>query len=701
MTAGWNLKSLASRIRLGLEAALERLAALRGSKLGLRTHLVIFGLAIVVPVLLFIGFVLHRYTQQERIANEQRALEIARAISADVDREITSIIITLETLATSNALAVNDFESFHARARQALQARKWNVLLIDMNNQQIINTRVPWGTPLPVSSLTDPNLPKLAKETGEPYVTDLFLGTVSKSLIFSVSVPVRLWEEVRYALVMSLEPDQLVQVLRSEGLPAGWSATITDRKNRIMASSRMARELLGKPVPADTLRLYGGRREGVILATDFEDQAALHAFHHSRLTGWRTAAWAPLPVVEGSLWRAWSWFLWSGAVLLSLSVLFAFGVGRLMATPIAQLAKAGKALGEGKRVAPIPSTLREVDELSVALVNAARELDARMGAQAHLAAIVSSSPSAIVSLSPDGLIRTWNAAATDLFGYTPEEAIGQSVGILAPPDTRELFDDLYAQVRAGDTVHADVLRRHRDGHLIDVSINIAPMFDDAGRLVGISSISTDARERKARERHIDFLMRELSHRSKNLLAVVQAIAGQTARYSPNLEDFQTRFSDRVHAMSRSQDLLTARNWSGVTVGDLVRVQLAPFADEAASRITISGPDLLLKADVVHGLSLALHELATNAAKYGALSTPDGQVAICWNVAPAAKGGGFHMNWRETGGPAVRTPERRGFGHVVITQMAAASLRGTVSLDYEPAGVSWTLEAPAAAILSNP
>src|SRR5262245_38923030 len=119
MTAGWNLKSLASR-GLGLKAVMDRLAALSGSKFGRPTHLVIFCLAIVVPVLLYIGSVLHRYTQQERIANEQRALEIARAISADVDREITSIIITLETLATSNALAVNDFESFHARARQAL-----------------------------------------------------------------------------------------------------------------------------------------------------------------------------------------------------------------------------------------------------------------------------------------------------------------------------------------------------------------------------------------------------------------------------------------------------------------------------------------------------------------------------------------------------------------------------------------------------
>jgi PAS domain S-box-containing protein len=701
MAASWNLRTFSPRGGLAPQAAIEWLASLRGSKLGLRTHLVIFGLAIVVPALLYIGFLLSRYTQQERIANEHRAFEIARALSADVDREITAMITTLQTLATSNALAVGDYQGFYMRAKQALQPRTWNVVLLDMNNQQLVNTRVPWAEPLPVSKLTDPDLPRLAQQTGAPYVTDLFVGTVARRLVYSVSVPVRVGQEMRYALVMSLEPGQLADILGGEGLPDGWIATIADRKNRIMARSRDTKEFLGKPVAAETLERYAGRREGVIITTDFDGRPGLHAFHTSRLTEWRVEAWAPLSIVEGPLWQAWSWFLWSGVALLSLSVLLAFGVGRRMATPIAKLARAGEALGQAKPVTPISSTLREVDELSLVLANAARELDARMGAQAHLAAIVSSSPSAVVSLSPDGVIRTWNAAATGLFGYTPEEAIGQPVHILSPPDSRALFDDLYAQVRAGSVVHMDVVRRHKDGRLIDVSINVAPMYDDAGKLVGISSINRDISERKARERHIEFLMRELSHRSKNLLAVVQAIAGQTARYSPSLEEFQGRFADRVHAMSRSQDLLTARNWRSVSVADLVEAQLAPFIEGARSRIEMTGPELQLRPDVVHGISLALNELATNAAKYGALSVPEGRVVIAWGLSQVADGSKrFRMSWRETGGPPVREPDHKGFGQVVITQMVAASLRAEVRLDFEPGGVCWALDAPAAAALSD-
>lgn len=694
MPARWNLSSLVAGKGLGLLAVMNVLAKWRGSKLGLRAHLVIFGLAIVVPALLYSAFLLHRYTESVRAANERRALEIARSLSADIDREITAIITTLETLATSDALATKDFSSFNVQVREALRSRPWHVVLIDANRRQLVNTRLPWGTPLPISAATEPDLVRFTRDKLPYVVSDLFVGTVAKRPIFSVSVPVQIGRQIPYALVMSLEPERLIEVLQSESLPEGWLAAVSDGKNINMARTRPAEQFLGQPIPTELARQYAGRPEGVITATDFAGQPAIHAFHFSKLTKWRVAAWAPIHVVEDQLRQAWILFFWSGAVLLSLSLLLAFGVGRLMAAPIGELRRAGAALGQGKPVAPITSTLREADELSLVLSDAAKELDARMGAEAHLAAIVSSSPSAVVSLSPDGLIRTWNAAAEDLFGYTASEVVGQPVSILAPDDAAEAFNKLYASVRSGSTVHADVVRRHKDGRPIDVSINVAPMYDDAGKLVGISSISRDIGERKARERHIEFLMRELAHRSKNLLAVVLAIAGQTARNSPNVEEFQRRFSQRVAAMARSQDLLVARNWKGTPVAELVRAQLAPFADAGSQRIAVTGPDLDLEPEAVHSLTLALHELATNAAKYGALSVPEGRVAIAWEVCgSAAQDRRFRMSWRESNGPPVTPPARRGFGHLVISDMVASSLRGKVALDYAREGLSWAIDAP--------
>jgi PAS domain S-box-containing protein len=680
-------------------AAVEMLASLRGSKLGLRSHLFIFGLAIVVPVLAYSAFLLHRYAQSVHVSNERRVLEIARALNADVDREITAVITTLETLATSRSLEYGDFADFYAQAKEALRSRSWHVVLIDAKGQQLVNTRVRWGAPLPRAEATEYDLPRIARETQQPYVTDLFRDTVAGRPIFAVSVPVRKGKETPYALVMSLEPELLIDIVKGESLPPGWLAAVADRKSMNMARSRLPGEFLGKPIPEESRRQSADRQEGVITTTDFEGQRSLLAFHWSKLTGWRVATWAPLALVEDQPREAWMLFFWSGAALLSLSLLLAFGVGRLMSRPMSQLMHAGAALGEGAPVTPIASTLREADELSLVLSNAARELHARLGAQAHLAAIVTSSASAIVSLSPDGIIRTWNPTATSVFGYEADEAIGRPVHILCPEGAREAFDKLYASVRSGSIVHADVVRRHKDGRMIDVSVNVAPMHDEAGHLVGISSINRDIAERKTRERHIDFLMRELAHRSKNMLAVVQAIAGQTVHYSPSLDEFQARFSQRLSAMARTQDLLVGRDWQGASMSELVRAQLAPFAEKAHARIDISGPELELKPNVVHSLTLALHELATNAAKYGALSVPDGRVAIRWDLdAPDGGAGRFRMCWRETDGPPVAPPAKKGFGHVVISEMVASSLRGEVKLDYAAQGLQWSIDMPSSDVL---
>ena len=212
MPARWNLAAnLASLARrsFGPAAAMHVLARIRGSKLGLRTHLVLFGLAIVVPVQIYSAVLLHRYSQSEREQSEQRVLQIARALNADIDREISAIITTLETLATADALALKDFKSFHLQAKEALKSRPWNVLVIDAGRRQLVNTRLPLGTPLPVSEAAEPDLVRIARETGRPYVTDLFMGTVAKRWIFSVSVPVRPRKDIEYALVMSLEPERL------------------------------------------------------------------------------------------------------------------------------------------------------------------------------------------------------------------------------------------------------------------------------------------------------------------------------------------------------------------------------------------------------------------------------------------------------------------------------------------------------------
>jgi PAS domain S-box-containing protein len=295
-----------------------------------------------------------------------------------------------------------------------------------------------------------------------------------------------------------------------------------------------------------------------------------------------------------------------------------------MAEPIGKLMRAGAALGQGKPVSPIASTLREADELSLVLSDAAKELNARMGAQAHLAAIVSSSPSAIVSLSRDGIIRTWNDAATSLFGYAPGEAIGRPVSILAPDDTRGALDKLYASVRSGSTVHADVVRRHGRPP-DDVSVSIAPMYDvPAGWSASVDQ-SRSAIARRASG---------ASGSSCASWRIAQEHAGRGAgdrradgAQQPEHGGVQVRFSQRRRygpprtaccAIGKGGDM---PSWWAT--GAVRRRGVL------AHRHGRSGPGL--KPDAVHSLTLALSSLP-QCRQVRRTIVPEGRVAIAWEPA---------------------------------------------------------------------
>jgi PAS domain S-box-containing protein len=214
----------------------------------------------------------------------------------------------------------------------------------------------------------------------------------------------------------------------------------------------------------------------------------------------------------------------------------------------------------------------------------------------------------------------------------------------------------------------------------------------------LQGVLRDITERKRAQEHIQLLMSEVNHRSKNMLTLVQAVARQTVAATP--EDFLSRFTERLQALSASQDLLVRHGWKGVELDELIRFQLSPFKDLIGSRIDLKGPSLFISASAAQALGMALHELATNAGKYGALSGPTGRVEVFWDLSHGkVNGAAFVMTWREAGGPPVGTPVRRGFGSTVICGLTESSLNGTVELNYDIAGVFWRLMCPAEEIVN--
>ena len=303
-------------------------------------------------------------------------------------------------------------------------------------------------------------------------------------------------------------------------------------------------------------------------------------------------------------------------------------------------------------------------------------------ANALLASTVHSSTDAIFSIDPNLIIRTWNGGAERLYGYTALEAIGRSLQMICPERLHNEQGGLYRETMSGKPVLLETVRRHKDGHLIPVGISGSPIFAPDGRVIGVAAVHRDMTENRAYEEHLAFTLRELSHRTKNLLAVVQGLAHMIARRSDNIEDFEARFRGCVQALAYSHDLLVQHDWQGATLEELLRVQLAPFGGVDGSKIAVQGPEVFLTPPTMQSLGLIMHELATNATKHGALSSPTGSIAIGWRRDPSDNG--IKLNWLERGGPPVRQPKRKGFGQVVFERIGA-SLDGDISVDFRPEG----------------
>ena len=210
------------------------------------------------------------------------------------------------------------------------------------------------------------------------------------------------------------------------------------------------------------------------------------------------------------------------------------------------------------------------------------------------------------------------------------------------------------------------------------------------------ALSQASIERKNAEAHIGLLMHEQAHRNKNLLTIVQAIARHTAQHVADFRAFDIAFSTRISGLASADDLLVSRQWVGTDPASLVRSQLAPFTEIDGSRVKTEGPKVTLKPQAAEALGLALHELATNAIKYGALSVPNGFVLIRWQQELTR----FALSWSEHGGPSVTMPSTKGFGRVIIEQMTARSLSANVSLEFLREGVHWTIDIPANVVVSQ-
>jgi PAS domain S-box-containing protein len=690
-------------LRIGATPALRRQRPL--------WHLqIMLGFAIITPLLLSGVHTGLRITDAQIHEGQNELMSEARTVSADVDREIIGGIENLQALAVSPSLRHGDFAAFQQQAEASRAFRHGgNIMLVDRNMQQIVNTWVPFGTPLEKAAVPEPL--ERALSTGKPQVASLFIVPVTQRPVPGIIVPVQVDGENRYVLVRTADQRALTSLVAAHGQRPGLHVAISDAKRRIIVQSEQENAFAGKSQLAAQWHCPGSN--GVFEFSDPDGQPSLGGYACSDVTGWQTTVWEPTALIEAPVWALWRTLGWMALTAFMLVVVFALWLGRIIARSVGDAARAANALGEGS---PLPLSETPVAEVNTLMAELREAAARRHAAERDLQ--VSRDQLQVsknqLQLAFDATRLGWwqvdprcsavlvDARYKEIFDLTADEISIEDIIKRVHPDDRERFR-ANREATLDPTNPKPYLRheyriRRQDGAVRWVEGNGLAHFEGSGRerrLVSFGGTVQDITERKEREEKEHLLMREINHRAKNMLSVVDSIAHQTAARSP--EDFVERFSERIQALSANQDLLVRNEWQGVDVEDLVRAQLAHFADLVDSRIGVRGPKLRLNPASAQAIGLALHELATNAGKYGALSTDRGRVDVGWGM---TDGGMFMMSWNEREGPLVTAPRRRGFGTTVMEAMSGRSVGGTVDLDYAPSGVAWRLTCPAANVLES-
>ena len=312
--------------------------------------------------------------------------------------------------------------------------------------------------------------------------------------------------------------------------------------------------------------------------------------------------------------------------------------------------------------------------------------------QAHLAAIVASSDDAIISHDLDGKITSWNAGAEKIYGYAVHEMIGQPMSTLLDDVQIDEWPANLIRLRQGEPItDIDISRVTKGDRVIYVSLTISPMRDAQGAIIGASAVARDIAMRKIAEQHSEMLMAELDHRVKNILAVVSSVVSQTLKAGGSAQSARAEIEGRIQAISRAHGLLTELGGVEGSLAKLVATELKPFKQR--TNVSMAGDDVVLTSRANLSMALAIHELATNAVKYGALSTEDGHLDVTWRVTGSSDTPQLELVWLETGGPPVLPPTGRGYGTKLIELSLVRGLTATVNREFLEAGVRCQILVP--------
>jgi two-component sensor histidine kinase len=534
-------------------------------------RLIRYGLSIAVPVLLLCGALVYQYSVERYGTMEAETLAAARELKNDLDNDFDSIFLLLSTL--SGILGPEmDLARLHRNATETLVPRGMHVMVHDVSGWPILNSGVPFGSPLATTS-SAAGIGTVI-ESNSPYVSNLIDDPILGDKIWVVSAPLERNGRVAGVISITQRPAALAELLR-KGFPrpAGWRWGVCDRDGILVAHSHEAARFVGSKLSDELLAASRGRH-GVGWVTSLDGTQVLRGFARSVKSDWLVAVAVPASVVEKPLRRAWLLLAFGSALLVALALVLAMASARALHGNVDTLVDAAERLGRGERLADEPYSTREFQNIHHALVSAAFE-------------------------------------------------------------------------------------------------------------------------RRSSEERRQLLLRELQHRTNNLLAVVSSIVRRTLVEGRSLPEARETLMGRLQALANASDTLAAANWQGADIGRVIDNEMQPFAGRYVAR----GPKVLLSAQAAQNTSLVIHELATNASKHGALSVPSGQVAINWHVEGERDDPFLLFEWIERGGPPAAPPARRGFGYTLLETVLTDHSRKP-EITFEASGLIYRTTVKLATIVAS-
>lgn len=643
------------------------------------------------------GFAISIWFQQlARETQEAGLLYTSRSIAAAVDGELEKYTTLAQALARSPSLAADDLRAFEAEARRLFDDPNegW-LILASSDGRELVNTAYPGPADLPMRNEAGLRQQRLVAETGKPAVSTVFRSGPNDVWTVMIDVPVHSTPLRKYGIAVALPARNFIEFLSPPTRDTEWLAGVLDQNGRYVARVPGGEAMIGE-LASEGWR-SNARKEGIAYFRSRENERAINANANSRLSDWTIGAGAFERQIEAAIRPITKWAIGAAVLAVALSMAFAFFIYRYLLRSLVNLQRAASAALNGS--APeFRSPVLEFDDLWRGLRDATakkneveRELaenDARFRMAAQAARF------GVYQIAPSSGAASWTGDIGEIFGIDGPIGNMQTIMSAFHPDDRDATLRKIGHARRNVGPYEFEFRIVRtDGSVrwvLDRGESAGPL-DSAGRVARMSGTFLDITQRKLVEERNRMLLREVSHRSKNLLTVIAIIARRTQ--SGSVSEFLKTFEARLRGLAANQDLLVASEWQGAWLKQLIVAHLEPFCENVQTRVVSQGPDMLLGPEAAQNIGMALHELATNAAKYGALSNGEGRIAINWSI----EGGRFRLEWAERDGPAVEPPSRKGFGSTVLTSLVGASLSGETSLSHDASGLRWTLTCPSSAL----